>query len=106
MGKLIFKDWLEEQGIDSALFWENCKEENRGERFGYTPHISKAIPQDYVSMAFAWEQNIMGIPDVTLMKLAVKWLSTIQEIPEEDIELGLSDSIDISKVTYEKIQQR
>ena len=63
-----FKEWLEDQGIDSNIFWENCKKKNQGwsdkNSFYSRRDFENIEMRDWIMSAFSWENII--IPNLPL----------------------------------------
>jgi len=75
MKELNFKDWLEKQGVDTKLFWKNCKKKHqRWCLNSLTDSRSKLVNEEiifWLGNAFAFENALQK--DVNFRKLSNKW---------------------------------
>jgi hypothetical protein len=63
-----FKEWLEDQGIYSNMFWKNCKRKNQGwshkDLFYSRRDFENIEVRDWIMSAFSWENTM--IPNLPL----------------------------------------
>ena len=96
-----FKEWLEDQGINSSAFWENCKRKNQGwliqDLLPYNRKDFENIEaRNWIMNAFSWENT--KIPDLPLSwgtnvfdifnKLSRTWNKVLVDNPDAIVELG------------------
>jgi len=72
---LNFKEWLAKEGIETKLFWSNCKKKNQG----FTPavrRVSRKVvsnsPERWLALAFDWSTTYW-YTEATWKSLDSKW---------------------------------
>ena len=64
MKELVFKKWLEGQGVDTDYFWKKCKRKNQGRdnKLWGTKRskLKMKEPQDWLLQAFIWRKTKQG----------------------------------------------
>jgi UDPglucose 6-dehydrogenase len=98
-----FKEWLEEQGVDSNMFWKNCKRKNQGwsDKDTYQAAFYNRIDfeniklEDWIRCAFKWENTIIDIKlqgflntFSFLESLSFNWNKVLIDNPDAIIKLG------------------
>jgi len=89
MKELNFKKWLRENGVDTELFWKNCKPENQ--RWGdHTVKdnsrecLATKIKKTWLSSAFNWDISLEDKGIGKWAQLSVKWRDTVETAVMED----------------------
>lgn len=88
--KLNFKTWLEEQGVDTKLFWKNCKKKHQKWELCAPMERRELVrynPPNWLRAAFSWEKSLIGTYEF-LFLLEIKWLGEVEKYNIEDIEFG------------------
>ena len=87
---LIFKDWLEENGISSEKFWENCLPENQKWPDSIKPKerskLIKRKPEDWIFEAFDWKKSGSGSYYFWLCTHK-SWLAVVKLAKDFDIKI-------------------
>jgi len=87
MKELNFKDWLEEQGVNTKLFWKNCKK--KYQKFDRVwdnkprKYLGKQRPSEWINYAFDWEGSIAKNSYSYWSKIDTRWYSAL-EIAKHD----------------------
>jgi len=78
---LNFKEWLAKEGIETKLFWSNCKKKNQG-----FPHIESRVsrkvvsanPKHWLALAFDWSTTYW-YTEATWKNLNSKWRTEVKQ---------------------------
>jgi len=72
--KINFRIWLEEQGVDTTLFWKNCKRKHNG-FITFTnrrrSELKYIVPCRWLVYAFNWEKSLQT--GVNWCVLDIRW---------------------------------
>jgi hypothetical protein len=85
---LNFKKWLKEQGVDTKLFWRNCKRKNQGwdiadSRFYIKrKNIGKLYPPHWLSRSFDY-QRALSEDSIYWSDLSSEWDDVIESTDGE-----------------------
>ena len=86
---LSLKVWLETKGVDTKLFWKNCrrKHNNFGSKRG---GLGDSPAEDWIGFAFDWDVNLLGKTERELEDLHIAWGDELSkgEYLEDCIVLG------------------
>ena len=91
MEELNFKKWLEEHGVYTKLFWENCKKKNQRWSDANIEPISrknlfKQPPENWIVFAFDWEKALRSNRHFW-NDLNKEWVKAVDEAEEKDTEI-------------------
>ena len=85
------KDWLNHQGVNTHLFWLNCRPENQRWDFpNYTDReaIFERSPADWIDTAFSFDMALQQNPAIDWVAVSSTWLDVIADIDPDHITLG------------------
>lgn len=105
---VVFSEWLEENGVDSKLFFENCVS-------SYKEAVTKQVVNTntittLVAAAFVWEtggnaiRSNVGDAYAFYYSLTSDWTNLVAKVGTENIKVGFSTGIDISNATYTNLK--
>jgi len=84
---LNFKDWLASNGINTELFWKNCKEKHNG--FHYKrKELVNSFDENWIGMAFDWDGNLLGKTEKEMEDLHIAWGDLVRSGEYINIEFG------------------
>ena len=90
MQVLNFKKWLESQGIDTDVFWENCKRKNQGwtdKLLTKRKKLKKLPPRQWIHSAFRWEKSLDRKCFAFYANLGRKWQIEVLNAEDKGIKI-------------------
>ena len=94
--KLVFKDFLEENGISFDKFLENCKPENQrwdciDKYYDDIDELKEYSPVYWITEAFSLEYNMLSISESDLECILEKWVNAVKDSKRNNIEVIWSE---------------
>ena len=90
---IVLKDWLQEQGVNTDLFWINCRTENQrwDSPYAYTGNALMMLerePKEWIDTAFCFDKALQRNPAIDWFHVGNKWVYAIEGIDPGQITTG------------------
>ena len=94
--KLVFKDFLEENGISFDKFLENCKVENQrwdciNKYHNSIDELKEYSPRDWLTEAFDYRYNLLRLKPNNIYDISTKWRKKVKEAHANNIKIIWSE---------------
>jgi hypothetical protein len=87
-----FKKFLKEKGVNTKLFWKNCKKKHQGwgafDMIEPRKNLKEQESRLWVGNAFYFKNNIIGLSTNEMYELDTEWIKLISKNPQAKVKFG------------------